>query len=187
MKRTLACCALLLAGCEGAKNGTATVEGSFGVIECRQSGDRAPADYRFDATFLSTRRLQDNLQIVIFEHEVDFEETDALVILINDLAPLQADETRPLVRPISNTPDGINLALNLFQTCPDRPTLHGISGEIRFDKFDIADDPEDTGVLEVLAGTLTASLTSASRTSTVGWVRATFDFLPPKPPLSPAR
>jgi hypothetical protein len=178
---------LALAACENATNGKGHIEGLFSVPGCRSMEDREKGAYAFDAKYLSTRRLEENLQIAIWQHPVDFEETDGLLLLVNDLASLMAEESRPILRPISRDPSDVNLSLNLFQTCPHRPTLHGMTGVVRFDKLNIAANPEETGVLEVVAGTVTATVVGADLDTPIGWMKATFDFLPPKPPLSPPR
>lgn len=174
---------LLAASCNRGGIGKGEVSGSFFVRECSSGGDRALAPYSFSADLLGTRRLRENLQIALYDDAVDFEETDALLILIGNVDPLLADPTRPLVRRVSRDPADVNLALSLFVTCPKRPTLHGLSGEIRFEKFDIASDPADTGRQEALAGTLTASVVSADLTEAAGSIELSFDFIPGDPPL----
>ncbi len=90
----------------------------------------------------------------------------------------------PLVLPVSQNPSGANAALSLFETCPEFPTLDVLSGVLQLTTVTLAQDPQDTGRMERLAGTLTATLTRSNAEGRVGTLRAEFDFAPPRRPLT---
>ena len=171
-------CATLIVGCSSPENGQGFVDGRFAIAECRPSGDFDEQDYRFDAGFLGTRRFKDTLTLSILEYAVELEETDGLLVRIDELSKLREIQERPIVRTISNSPGDINVTLSLFQTCPDRPTLFATSGEIQFDEFKVSKEPEDTGVEEIVAGTLTATVVGADGEEVAGVIRSEFNYRP---------
>jgi hypothetical protein len=83
------------------------------------------------------------------------------------------------------TSSEMSAALSLFLTCPEFPQAYAMSGGVlTINKLTISADPVDTGEGEVLAGTLTATLTRANAKGPVGSLRAVFDFPPPRRPLT---
>ena len=171
-------CLVIAAGCSSPENGQGFVEGRFAIRECRPSGDFEEQSYRFDAGFLGTRRFKDTLTLSILKFAVELEETDGLLVRIDELSKLRAEQQRPIVREISQAPTDINVSLSLFQTCPDRPTLVASSGTIRFDEFDVSAEPEDTGVEEIVSGTLTATVVGIDGESFAGVIRSEFSYRP---------
>jgi hypothetical protein len=190
------CVGLGLLGCEGAA-GRATVSARFERAECKRGVERPLENYSFDADYLATERFVGILHVIIQKHRVDVEETDGLVIrfsiqkmlesgvLIFDRGQIvRADPSSPIIVQTSTAPSAANVSLSLFQTCPEFPTHYARGGVLTFDKLTLAGDPEDTGTGEVIAGTLTATLSRASETEPVGTLDAVFDFEPPRRPLT---
>jgi hypothetical protein len=183
--------------------GNATVTAEFDELECRIGKERGALDgYAFDADYMATERFAGTLLIQIQKHKVNVEETDGMVLRLQldqllDVGIIRADDasdqivptvtTAPLTLDLSTDEDDTNASLSLFQTCPEFPTHEALSGEVRFDIFALAIDPDDTGRGEHLAGTVTATLTRANATGRVGDLRAEFDFLPPRRPLTDHR
>ena len=167
-----------LIACSSPDNGRGLVEGEFSVEECRPSGDFARQNYRFNAGHLGTKRFINTLTLSILKYAVELEETDGLQIRLGDLDALRAIETRPFSRKISQDSEDVNVSLSLFDTCPDRPTLVALDGEIEFTEFAVAEDPEDTGREEVLAGTLTATVVAADGMTIAGTIRSEFNYRP---------
>lgn len=170
--------------CNGPNNGTGGVDGDFFVEACRPSGDFERQDYTFKARHLDTKRVNQSLQILIQKHRVRLEEADGLLIHIEDIDPLQLRTERPLRLPISTARSTPSVALSLFDTCPNRPTLNMTEGELVFDVFDIAPDPDDTGNAEQLTGTLTGTVVTIDGKTIAGTLRASFDFEPEPRPVS---
>ena len=156
-------------------------------------------DYSFNAGYMSTERFAGILLIMIQKHRVNVEETDGLVIrmsleklleegrlLLDDGTAqfVRSDATKPLILAVSLDEGDANAALSLFQTCPEHPTHQAQQGLLQFTTFNVAEDPMDTGRMEHLAGTLTATLTRSNAEGRVGMLRAAFDFAPPRRPLS---
>jgi hypothetical protein len=176
------------------------VSAEFDKLEC-QLGDEESGleDYRFDADYMSTERFSGILLIMIQRHRVNVEETDGLVVRLSLSALLdagllvldrsrelivRADPAKPLPLEVSLDPEDVNASLSLFQTCPDFPTHNAFDGLLQLTAFDIREEPMDTGHMEHLAGTLTATLTRANAEGRVGTLRAAFDFAPPRRPLT---
>ena len=135
-------------GCLVSGNGYGRVSGHFFVKGCRPSGDLPPGPYAYEADRLATNRVENVLEIIIQEHHVDLEESDGLLVRLGDVRELRAlaeSGKLPIVRQVSEARTDVNVALSLFDTCPDRPTLHATSGTITFEKYRIAARPEDTG------------------------------------------
>ena len=164
--------------CASPDNGEGLVEGRFSVEECRPSGNFKEQDFRFKARSLGTNRFLDTLTLSILENAVELEETDGLLIRLGDLNDYWSIQERPFTRPISGDPEDVNVSLSLFETCPDRPTLVAVDGQIEFTEFAVAQDPEDTGVEEVLAGTLTATVVAADGKTIAGTIRSEFNYRP---------
>jgi hypothetical protein len=179
--------ALLLGACQSPENGTGRVDATLRVAECRPSGDLAEDGYGWEASRLNTKRFHDTLTVVVQEFAVDLEETDGLLLRIPNLEVLRGDRTRPLVRRLGRDRDGLNASLSLFQTCPDRPTLNVATGTVSFDVFEIAADPEDTGVGERVEGSLSGALVGVDGRSSAGRVEARFAFEPLTRPVSEPR
>jgi hypothetical protein len=191
---------LLLAGCGLGKSGTATVEAQFDMPECQiDKKVSSLEDYRFDARYMSTERFAGILLVMIQRHRVNVEETDGVVIRlsIDDLMEsqqlaldserhlfVQPDPATPIVLSVGRDPDGTNAALSLFSTCPEFPTHPVLAGELKLDTIIIAEDPDDTGRMEKLTGTLTATLTRSNAEGRVGTMLTVFDFAPPRRPLT---
>jgi hypothetical protein len=127
----------------------------------------------------ATVRFQDVMQIIIQERSVDFVEGDVLLLRMDGLEELRTTSVRPIVLPVSRERGDVNAALNLFDTCPRRPTLHVSQGMVEFERFTIAEDPEEAGSQEVIKGTLTATVVSADPEEVVGTIFSSFDFEPP--------
>ena len=171
-------CSIVAVGCSSPENGEGFVEGSFAITECRPSGDFEKQDYRFDAGFLGTRRFKDTLTLNILEYAIELEETDGLLVRIDQLSELREIEERPFSKVISQSSTDVNVTLSLFQTCPDRPTLVASSGTIIFDEFEVSELPEDTGVEEIVAGTLTATVVGVDGETFAGVIRSEFNYRP---------
>jgi hypothetical protein len=167
-----------LAACSSADNGEGFVEGRFRVAECRPSGDFVEQDFRYDAGFLGTMRFLNTLTLSILHHAVELEETDGLLIRLGDVQSLRESSERPIIRAVSRESTDVNVTLSLFETCPDRPTLVASQGQIEFTDFAVAVDPEDTGVEEVVAGTLTATIVAADGVTIAGHVHSEFNYRP---------
>ena len=177
VRRVVAWALFALVGCDVADNGSGSVEGVFFIAECRPSGNFERQPYSFNASRVDTMRFESTLEIRIQENAVSIEETDGLNIRIDDITSIPPGEPRPLRRKISRDRGDVNAALSLFQTCPDRPTLHATEGEIVFTTFNVAVDPDDTGTREKIAGALTATVTTADG-AIAGTISAVFDFEP---------
>lgn len=175
------------------------MEAAFDEPECQIGKERSTLDdYGFDADFMATERFGGILIILIQKYAVKVEETDSLVMRVNldhllELGLLVEDPAQeqivrageaPLELPTSRDPEDVNVALSLIQTCPEFPTHQAMSGTVRFTSFVLSLDAEDTGREERLAGTLTSTLTRANADGPVGSVRSTFDFEPPRQPLT---
>ena len=171
--------------CQSADNGVGRVDARFSVEECRPSGDFELQDYGWDAGRVDTRRFANSLHILLQRHRVSLEQADGLQLSIEDVRGLRADSTRPLVRTIDGA-RGVMGALSLFDTCPDRPTLNISAGQVVFTRFDVAEDPDDTGTDEHVVGTVTGTLAAVDG-SRAGTITATFDFFPEKAPVSEPR
>ena len=171
---------VLAAACGGPSNGTGSVEGRFFVEDCRPSGDFELGAYSYDARQLATKRFENTLQIHILEHAVDLEESDGLTIRIEDVEALRDPAGLPRRLPVTVAKGDANAALSLFDTCPSRPTLTAISGELVLSVFTVSAAPDDTGVDEHVAGTLTATVVSVDWDEPVGTIDARFDFEPEK-------
>lgn len=172
----LSVCAL--SACKLGAPGTGDVAGHFIVDDCHDGETATFPRYGFTASLLSTRRFERALDIVLNDEAVDLEETDGLIIQIPDVRPLISDIARPIVRPLGRGQDQLRASLSLFTTCPFHPTLHAISGEVRFDKLTIAPDPDNTGVNEVVEGSMTATVAGTDPDLAVGVVDARFSFRP---------
>ncbi|MCK6544410.1 hypothetical protein L6R52_00940 [Myxococcota bacterium] len=198
---SLAALCAVTVGCDG-PNGAGVVRAWLDVGDCRGTDAAGRDDFGFDAGYLATERYSGVLLIQIQEHAAEVEETDGLTIRL-DLRPLLADGrivvdhqraqlvrgdgTRPLVVRTSTSPRDANVSLSLFGTCPEFPTSHAIDGQLVLDKLTLAEDPEDTGDGERLGGTVTATLARSSGTTPAGTLEATFDFSPPRRPLTDFR
>ena len=167
-----------MAACSSPENGEGFVEGRFSVEECRPSGNFDKQDFRFDAGYLGTMRFLNTLTLSILEYAIELEETDGLLIRLGELDKYWMVQERPFSLPISRDPEDVNVSLSLFETCPDRPTLVAVDGQIEFTDFAVAQDPEDTGIEEVLAGTLTATVMAADGKTIVGTIRSEFNYRP---------
>ena len=191
---------LLSAGCGLAKSGTASVSAQFDLPECQPNNEHdSLEDYSFNAGYMATERFAGTLLMMIQKHRVNVEETDALVVRMNldDLLEsgrlsidsvneqyVRPDPAVPLALDLTLDPEGTNASLSLFQTCPEFPTHQAIAGELIFTAIVISQDPEDTGRMEHLAGTLTATLTRSNAEGRVGTLQSAFDFAPPRQPLT---
>ena len=174
----LIACSIVAVGCSSPENGEGFVEGRFAISECRPTGDFEKQDYRFDAGFLGTRRFKDTLTLNILEYAIELEETDGLLVRIDEVSELREIEERPFSKVISQSSTDINVTLSLFQTCPDRPTLVATSGIIIFDEFKVSELPEDTGIEEIVAGTLTATVVGVDGETFAGVIRSEFNYRP---------
>jgi len=168
----------LMMACSGPDNGQGFVEGRFQIAECRPSGNFEKQDFRYDADHLGTMRFHDTLTLGILRHAVELEETDGLLIRLEDVSSILDSAPRPIIRQISRDPSDVNVSLSLFETCPDRPTLFAVSGQISFSQFSVSEDPEDTGLHEVLAGTLTATVVGVDKETIAGTIHSEFSYRP---------
>jgi hypothetical protein len=188
----------LLAACDG-PNGFGRVVARFTSDECPAGTKRGLTDYEFEADYLATERFGGALLIGIQKHRVNVEETDGLAILINLDACLdqgrlvidrgrgqivRADSSQSLDLRTSTVPPDANAALSLFQTCPEVPTNHAIGGVLELTKLTISERPEQTGEGERVAGTLTATIAREDLDGPAGTLEASFDFAPPRRPLT---
>lgn len=191
----------LLVGCE-TPDGEATVRAHLDVGDCRGTAEAGRDDFVFEGGYLATERYSGVLLIQLQEHAAEVEETDGLTIRL-DLRPLledgrlvvdtqrdlivRGDPERPLVIRTSTRSTDANVSLSLFSTCPEFPTAQAIDGQLVLDKLNLAEDPEDTGEGERLGGTVTATLARSSSAKPAGTLDATFDFSPPRRPLTDFR
>lgn len=186
-------------GCGVRSTGTAIVEVDLVEPECQVDKERsALEDYQFEADFMATERFAGILTVLLQRHPVKVEETDALVMRIDldlllELGLLAVDEAEEqivlaedavLELATTRDPDDVNVAVSLIETCPEFPTHQALTGTVSFTTFVVAEDAKDTGRDERLAGTLAATLTRANADGPVGTVRSTFDFAPPRQPLT---
>ncbi len=172
------------------------MQADFSITDC-PPGDNNDGlrDYRYDARFLGVSRYQDDISIQLLEYPVLTEETDGLSIKLRitelvEQGTLLAgpDDKRyqlaaPLTLPLALDGLGARASLSMFQTCPDFPTVHAVSGTLRLDRLSLAVDPEDTGHDERVEGTLTASIARGSPMQMVGDLRSDFGFDVPRRPL----
>jgi hypothetical protein len=151
---------------------------------------------------MQTERFGGVLLIDIQRYRVSLEETDGLQIRLNlqellsrgllvvnaNNQIVRADPTKALTLPVSaltatNASDA-NATLNLFTTCPDFPTSEARTGVLSLTKVTLAQAPNDTGENERIAGALTATLSRAYTSTSVGTLESLFDFAPPRRPLT---
>lgn len=154
------------------------MRGSFLIEECTTSTERRFSDYEYTPTSFRARRSEDVLFISIQHYAVNPIESDVLDIRIPDLSLLRSMPQRPLRLPLSLENTGINATLSLYETCPRTPQLRAHSGALILDVFQIADDPEDSGVQENLRGTLTATVVGVDPTRPAGRIESAFSFVP---------
>lgn len=172
------------------------VQADFTVDDCPPGDDNdGLEDYGFEPGFFGVTRFYDDVTIELFEYRVLVEETDGLSIRLRlgDLVEAgqiaeDGDSGRyrltapPLELPVS-LEGNARASLSMFQTCFDFPTVHAVSGTLRFDRLRLAIDPEDLGRDERVAGTLTASIARGAPQEHVGTLTAVFDFEVPRRPL----
>lgn len=177
---------LLLAGCGATSGGTAAVEGEFTVLGCKAESDVRFEAFRFDVQHVVNHRNQDHLEIVMLQYPVDLEETDGLLLQFESVSELRAARAAvspgPLTVPLASGSSFARAALSLFVSCPRAPTLHAVAGQVVFSQLELAADPQDAGVDEIVTGTLTASVSGPDRSQILGVIRASFDFVPANAP-----
>ena len=190
----------LAVGC-GGRFQEGRVDAGFTVRDCPPGDDNdGLADFGFEPGFIGATRFNDDLTIQLLEYRGLVEETDGLSIQVRladlvEAGRLVEDEATdqyrlfdgPLSLPVAL--DGLNAraSLSMFQTCPDFPTVHAVSGTLTFDRLQVSVDPRDLGRDERLTGTLTASVSRGAPLEPVGWVTAAFDFEVPRRPLLSVR
>jgi hypothetical protein len=161
-----------------ASNGDGFVRGQFLVEECTTGEEGRFTEYEYVPTDYRTRRFENVLFVSLQDDAVTPIESDVLDIRIPDLALLKSMPRRPLRLPTVLDQAGINVTLSLYKTCPRTPQLRALSGEVVFEVFQVADDPEDTGVQENIRGTLTATVVGVDATRPAGTIEAAFSFVP---------
>ncbi len=188
--------ALGLTACEDPA-GDARIEARFTNTECRPGSPKSELeDYNYDASYLATERFSGVLKLMLQKYRVNVEEGDTFIIRVNigeleHRSLLTRNEKQitiagdqPLRLKIGEEENEAQVLLSLFGTCPNYPVNYAISGELVFTTLELALDPMDTGIDEHVVGTVTATMARHSARESVGQLQATFDFFPPRRPLT---
>lgn len=154
------------------------MRGAFLVEECTTGTEGRFERYEYSPDSFRARRSDNVLFISIQHRAVTPIESDVLDIRIPDVNILRSMPQRPLRLPLSLDNDGINATLSLYETCPRTPQLRAHSGTLVFEVFQIAIDPEDSGVQENIRGTLTATVVGVDPARPAGRLESEFSFVP---------